>query len=80
MQAVKLIREAIAVTEEKIVTEERGVKDSILSKAKKCVSAILFGDIDSINIDSEKIRNYQNYNRVKSAEQASLIKLQTFFH
>ena len=79
MQAVKSIREAKAVTEEKIVTKERIVKDFILTKAKKYVSSILFGDINSINTDSEKIRNYHNYDRVKSAERASAIKLQTFF-
>lgn len=80
MQAVKTIKEAKAVTDEKIITEESVIRLSIFAKAKKTLNSILFGDIDSINTDSEKIRNYNNYQKVENAKQASSLKLQTFFH
>lgn len=79
MQAVKSIKKAKAVTEEKIITEESLVKPTVLAKAKKYVSSILFGDLDSINTDSEKVKNYNNYKRVENAQRASALRLQTFF-
>lgn len=79
MQSVKSINQAKAVTEEKIITEESVVRDSILLKVKKTVITILFGDSNSINADSEKIRNFRNYDRAKNTEIASVVRLQTLF-
>ena len=79
MQSVRSVNQAIAVTEEKIITEKSVVRDSILMKAKKTVSSILFGDSNSINANSDKIRNFRNYDRVKNAEIANVVRLQTLF-
>lgn len=78
MQAVKSINKAKAVTEEKINIDGSVFGTSIFTKAKKYITSIFFGDINSINVNSEKIRNYNNYVKAKNAEMANTIRIQTF--